>query len=56
MRRMIPRWWAVLVFMLALRPRTPTGKRLFEAMDSKGEPYTQRRETAGSEDGADAAP
>ncbi|MGH8568308.1 MAG: hypothetical protein ACREXU_09880 [Gammaproteobacteria bacterium] len=29
-------------------------ERLFEAMDSKREPYTQRRETAGSEDRADA--
>ncbi|MGH8571547.1 MAG: hypothetical protein ACREX8_03090 [Gammaproteobacteria bacterium] len=46
----------MLAFMLALRPRTLNGELLFEAMDSKRELYTQRRETAGSEDGADAAP
>lgn len=37
-------------------PRTLNGELLFEAMDSNGELYTQRWQTAGSEDGADAAP
>lgn len=41
---------------IIMRRMTRNGELLFEAMDSKGELYTQRWQTAGSEDGADAAP